>query len=96
MRQALLDTVEALTRPPGDHQPAAPIPRSLTRYGDTGVEVFEFEVWLSTNAALTYGDTAADVRKILVAATDSCEAYHTALAMAWRRDWQVTKLWFVP
>jgi hypothetical protein len=62
----------------------------------TGLEVFEYEVWSSTFAGLHGGRTVTDVRKYLVAATDSSEGYRIALDVAWRGDAQVTKVWWVP
>ncbi|GAB3472383.1 hypothetical protein [Actinophytocola sediminis] len=58
--------------------------------------VFEYEVWLSTHDHLKRGVLDAERRKYLVAADTSTEGYQTALAMAWRGDWQVTKVWWVP
>lgn len=64
--------------------------------GEPDVEVFEYEVWSSTFAGLHAGQTVTDVRKYLVAATDSWEGYRVALDVAWRGDVQVTKVWWVP
>jgi hypothetical protein len=73
------------------------------------VDVFEFEVWLSTSDALKQGILALDRRKYLVAARGDSEAYRVAVDMAWRDDrpgphlrawshdgWQVTKVCWVP
>lgn len=73
------------------------------------MDVYEFEVWLSTSDALKAGVLDLDRRKYLIAETSSSEAYEVAVAMAWREDrpsrdlapwsrdyWQVTKVWFVP
>ena len=58
--------------------------------------IYEFEVWLAGHADLKAGRLDAVVRKYVVAANDTTEAYRTALAMAWRGDLQVTQIWWVP
>lgn len=58
--------------------------------------VYEYEAWLSTSDGLHAGVTVLEVRKIVVAARDDCEGYKIAMDMAWRGNWQVTKLWYVP
>jgi hypothetical protein len=60
------------------------------------LEVFEYEVWLSTFAGLHAGETVTEVVKYLVAAVDDREGYRIALDAAWRGDRQVTKVWWVP
>lgn len=73
------------------------------------MDVFEFEVWLSTSDALKAGVLDLDRRKYLIAARDDSEAYRVAVDMAWRDDrpgpqyarwshdgWQVTKVCWVP
>jgi hypothetical protein len=59
-------------------------------------EVHEFELWLSTHDDLHHGVTVAEVVKLLVAEATLWKAYRTAVAVAWRGDRQVTKVWWVP
>lgn len=60
------------------------------------LEVFEYEVWLSTFEGLHTGRPVLERRKYLVAAHDWWEGYRVALEVAWRGDAQVTKIWYVP
>jgi hypothetical protein len=60
------------------------------------VQVFEYEVWLSTFDGLHSGQPVIERRKLLVAATDDWEGYKIAVDVAWRGDAQVTKMWWVP
>lgn len=60
------------------------------------MEVFEFEVRVSTHDGLKRGRTALRVSKVLVAEDDLRAAYRTAVAMVWRGDVIVTSCEWVP